>query len=184
MSRPSHDPRAVRAARGFTLVEVLIALVLLMLALAIAAQLLEESAERLATVQGEATEPPADLLLARLRGDVRAAASLAVLPDGALRLDGHPAGTVVYRRLGSELRREVYDAGGELAAETPAWRNVVGFESVALSDKLAAVALSYRRRRLGRSPLPGLPADRGPVWEEKTESLVATARGAGLGAGW
>ncbi len=184
MSRPADVSEPARGARGFTLVEVLIALVLLILALALAAQLLEESAQRLAAVQGEATEPPADLLLARLRGDVRAAASLAVLPDGALRLDGHPAGTVVYRRLGSELRREVYGADGELAAATPAWRNVVGFASAALSDRLAAVAVRYRRRKLGRSPLPGLPVDRGPAWEERSESLVAAARGAGLGPGW
>jgi hypothetical protein len=162
----------------------LIALALLLFALALAAQLLEESAQMFATAQGEATEPPVALLLARLRGDARAAASFALLPDGGLRLDGHPAGTVVYRRVGSELRREVYAPSGELAAEATAWRNVLDFGGAALGDRLAAVTVRYRRKRLGRSPLPGLPADRGAGWEEKTETLLVAARGAGLGNGW
>jgi prepilin-type N-terminal cleavage/methylation domain-containing protein len=182
VSEPEAPARA--GARGFTLVEVLIALVLLVFALALAAQLLAESAQMFATAAGEATEPPAALLLARLRGDVRAAAAFTVLPDGGLRLDGHPAGTVVYRRIGSELRREVYAASGELAADAPAWRDVLAFDSAALGDHLAAVTVRYRRRTLGRSPLPGLPADRGPAWEERTETLLVAARGAGLGNGW
>ncbi len=171
-------------ARGFTLVETLIALVLLLFALALAAQLLAESAERFATAQGEVTEPPVALLLARMRGDVRAAAAFSTLPDGGLRLDGHPAGTIVYRQVGSEVRRQVYAASGELAADAPAWRDVLGFSSAALGDRLAAVTVRYRRRALGRSPLPGLPADRGSRWEERTETLLAAPRGAGLGNGW
>jgi prepilin-type N-terminal cleavage/methylation domain-containing protein len=175
---------AARGVRGFTLLETMIALVLLLFALALAAQLLEESAQRFATAQGEVTEPPVPLLLARVRGDVRAAAAFSVLADGSLRLDGHPAGIVVYRQAGAELRRQVYAASGELAADTPAWRNVVEFASVAVGDRLAAVTLRYRRRALGRSPLPGLPANRGAVWEERTETLLVAPRGAGLGNGW
>jgi prepilin-type N-terminal cleavage/methylation domain-containing protein len=182
--RPPASPRSARGARGFTLVETLIALVLLLFALALAAQLLAESAQRFATAQGEVTEPPVALLVARLRGDVRAAAAFSVLPDGGLRLDGHPAGTVVYRQVGSELRRQVYEASGELAADAPAWRNVVEFSSAAVGDRLAALSVRYRRRALGRSPLPGLPANRGAVWEEKTETLLVAPRGAGLGNGW
>jgi prepilin-type N-terminal cleavage/methylation domain-containing protein len=178
------EPKHPRRTRGFTLVEVLIALVILILALALAAQLLEESAQTFATVQGEATETPAPLLLARMRGDVRAAGSFTVLADGALRLDGHPAGTLVYRQVGSELRREVYDASGALAASGPAWRGVAGFASAALGDRLALLTVRYRRRVLGRHLLPGLPADRGTPWEERTETLLVAARGAGLGSSW
>ena len=115
---------------------------------------------------------------------MRATTTLAVLPDGTLRLDGHPAGTVVYRRLGSELRREVYDASGALAASGPAWRGVAGFASAALGDRLALLTVRYRRRVLGRHLLPGLPADRGTPWEERTETLLVAARGGGLGSSW
>jgi len=178
---PSGLLRPRRGERGFTLVETLVALAILLFALALAAQLLEESAQTFADVQGEATEPPAPLLAARMRGDVRAAASVSVLADGALRLDGHPAGTVVYRQVGSELRREVYCADGELAAGAPAWRRVEGFAGAALGDRLALLTVRYRRRVLGRNPLARLPADRAAPWEEKTEVVLAAARGAGLG---
>ncbi len=181
---PARGVCGVRGARGFTLIETMIALVLLLFALALAAQLLAESAQRFATAQGEVSEPPAVLLLARMRGDVRAAASFSLLPDGGLRLDGHPAGTVVYRQVGSDLRRQVVAASGEIESDAPAWRNVVAFSAVPLGDRLAAITITYRRRALGRSPLQGLPADRGSVWEERTETLQAVPRGGGLGSGW
>ena len=71
---------------GFSLVEVLVALVLFLVGVAFAAQLLVETSQQLADAAAEQVEAPMPLVRARLRADVQAA-------QGALcvvRLDGTP----------------------------------------------------------------------------------------------
>ena len=102
---------------GFTLVELLISLLLLSLALALAAQVMMEGAQMLTDAAAEQADAPMPLVAARLRGDIRAATGFEVLEglEGpALFLDGHPAGLVVYQKIGDELRRTVLDETGKI----------------------------------------------------------------------
>jgi prepilin-type N-terminal cleavage/methylation domain-containing protein len=176
------------SSSGFALLELLIALVLVSLALALTAQLLMESSQMLATAAAEQTDAPMPLVLARLRGDVRASSgfSLGTAEDGSMQLflSGHPAGTVLYDRAGRDLRRTVFDAHGNLLGTAPALRGVTAWSCGQVSPKLLLVTISYRRSRLRVGVLPQLPGLRGPVSEEQTESFLVAPRGAGLGVSW
>jgi prepilin-type N-terminal cleavage/methylation domain-containing protein len=178
-----------RAARGFTLIEVLVSLVLLMLAFALAAQLLMETSQMLADAAGEQIESSVPLAVARLRGDVLGSASFTVLndPDGGpprLLLEGHPAGAVLYEQDGSEIHRLLLDDAGKADEESVLLRGVLGWQCVAVAPRLLLVDIRYQRRGQRPSPLPGLPAFRAPGTEEKTERLLVVPRGAGLGESW
>ena len=181
MRRP--DPGRRSGAAGFTLVELLVSLFLLLLALALAAQLLVESSQMLADAAAEQVESPLPLAVARLRADIVGAASFTLLDDRLL-LEGHPAGTVLYEMTGDELRRIVVDAAGEPLGESVLLRGVAGWRCSEAGPRLLAVAIRYRRRAVRPSPLPVLPAHRGASSEERTETLLLAPRGAGLGGSW
>ena len=172
---------------GFTLVELLISLVVTALALALAAQVMMEGAQMLTDAAAEQADAPLPLVATRLRDDVRAAARFEVLPglEGpALFLEGHPAGVVVYQKVGDELRRTVVDATGKIRGETPALRGVTAWSCAPLAPGLVAVTFTHRRSAIRRGPLPMLPGNRGPRSEERSESFLVAPRGAGLGSAW
>lgn len=164
---------------GFTLVELLISLAVISLALALTAQVMMEGAQMLTDAAAEQADAPVPLVVARLKGDVRAAAGFEVLPglEGpALFLHGHPAGPaglVVYQKVGDELRRTVVGAG-----EAPALRGVTSWSCAPLGG-VVAVTFSHRRSAIRRGPLPNLPANRGPRSEERTETFLVGPRGGG-----
>jgi prepilin-type N-terminal cleavage/methylation domain-containing protein len=174
--------------QGFALLELLIALVLVSLALALTAQLLMESSQMLTAAAAEQTDAPMPLVLARLRGDVRASGGFEVLAaeDGSARLFllGHPAGTVLYERIGRDLRRTVLAEDGTVRGLSTALRGVTGWSCGAVGPRLILVTVSERRSRLRPGVLPQLPSQRGPVSEERTESFLVAPRGAGLGISW
>ncbi len=172
---------------GFTLIELRVSLVLLLLGLALAAQILMESAQLFAESAGEQIDAPIPLAIARLRGDVLASSSFQVATgeDGLqLVLAGHPAGTVLYEKAGEELRRSVLDAAGEPGKATIVLRGVSEWICFPASPRLVVLGVSYRRHAVPRSPLPRLPAFRGPRHEERQEWLTLAPRGGGLGDGW
>ena len=173
---------------GFTLVELLISLLLMSLALALAAQVMMEGAQMLTDAAAEQADAPMPLVAARLRGDVRAAAGFEVLEglEGpALFLEGHPAGLVVYQKVGDELRRTVLDdETGKVRGEAPALRGVTAWSCAPIAPGLVAVTLSHRRSAIRRGPLPMLPGQRGPRSEERSEIFLVAPRGAGLGTAW
>lgn len=172
---------------GFTLVELLISMLVTALALALAAQVMMEGAQMLTDAAAEQADAPMPLAAARLRDDVRAAARFKVLPglEGpALFLEGHPAGLVVYRKAGGELRRTVVDAAGKVRGETPALRGVTAWSCAPLAPGLVAVTVTYSRSALRRGPLPSLPGRRGPRSEERSETFLVAPRGSGLGSAW
>lgn len=161
---------------GFTLVELLISLVVISLALALTAQVMMEGAQMLTDAAAEQADAPVPLATARLKGDVRASSGFEVLPglEGpALVLYGHPAGTVVYQKVGDELRRTVVDVG-----ETPALRGVTSWSCAPLGG-VVAVTFSHGRSAIRRGPLPNLPANRGPRSEQRTETFLVAPRGGG-----
>jgi prepilin-type N-terminal cleavage/methylation domain-containing protein len=172
---------------GFTLVELLISLVVMSLALALAAQVMLEGAQMLTDAAAEQADAPMPLVAARLRGDVRAAAGFEVLEglEGpALFLEGHPAGLVVFQKVGDELRRTVLDETGKVRGEAPALRGVTSWSCAPIAPGLVAVSLSHRRSAIRRGLLPALPGHRGPRSEERSESFLVAPRGAGLGSAW
>jgi hypothetical protein len=174
--------------RGFTLLEVLISLVLLMLALALAAQILLETSQVLTEAAAEQLDAPIPLAVARLRGDVLGSAAFTVVEgprgEAGLLLEGHPAGTILYERAGDELRRTLLDPGGAPLGEGVLMRGVTGWSCIEVGPRLVAIEIRYRRRTVRPSPLSTLPAFRGPRTKERTESLLLALRGAGLGDSW
>lgn len=195
MSAPLPAPRR-SAEAGFTLPELLITLALMMLVLTLAAGLLLESSRLLVETAGEQKDAPVPLLLARIRGDVLGASSFVttMAEDGEsprLLLVGHPQGTIQYERVDGDLRRGVV-VGGRLEHEAVVWQGLVSWSCsrvpvVDLEEQRPDVLrldFVYQRRSTPRTPLPILPAFRGPVEETRTETLFLVPRGNGLGTSW
>jgi len=178
----------LKAQAGFTLVELLVSLVITMLALALAAQVLMESSQMLVDAAAEQADAPMPLVVARLRGDVRAAASFQIIAglngEPALLLEGHPAGAVVYERVGEQLRRTVLDGSGDVLGSATALRGVTGWSCLPAGPGLLAVTLAHRRSALRRGPLPALPGQRGAKQTERSELFLVAPRVSGLGESW
>ena len=172
-----------RDQSGFALLELLIALVLVSLALGLTAQLLMESSQMLTAAAAEQTDAPMPLVLARIRGDVRASGGFDVV-EGRLYLLGHPAGTVVYDRAGRDLRRTVLDEHGTVLGSSPALRGVTQWSCGAVDTRLLLITVGHRRSLVRSGVLPQMPSRRGPVSEETVESILVAPRGSGLGLSW
>lgn len=177
-----------RRERGFTLLEMLIALTLVIFALGLASQLLMETAVLFQGSAREARSTPVPQAIARMRADVIASAYCVVttLPDGTmdrLVLSGHPAGNVAYQRVGTNLYRiqnSVDAADGEIL-----WSGVDSWSARLVPDggRLLHVEVHYRQ---GKGPqfLARTPGRQGPLEIPRVQSLYALPRGAGLGTGW
>jgi prepilin-type N-terminal cleavage/methylation domain-containing protein len=178
-----------RRAAGFTLVELMISLAVLSLGLALAAQLLAESARMLAQASAEPRGLPAPVALARVRAEVRAATGFAVVPRGSgedpgLLLSGLPAGDVLYAQEGSALVRQVVEPGGVPEEPAPLMSGVLAWRPYVLGPHLLRIDLSYRAPARRRSPLALMPSAAGPATEVQEETLMLAPRGAGLGKRW
>jgi prepilin-type N-terminal cleavage/methylation domain-containing protein len=179
------------AQGGFTLIEILIALVLMMLGLLLAAQLLMETSKLFAETSGEATDTPVPLVLARIRGDIQgsAAASPVLQVDGslaAITMLGGPDGEIVYAKQGTDLFRSVIPSNGD-PPKPPSllWRGVTAWSCQIVSGtSVVDLQVTYRRRSVPHTPLAVLPAYRGALTEELTQRMYLLPRGGGLGASW
>lgn len=173
---------------GFTLVEMSIALVLLMLGLLLSAQILMETSQLFAETSGEAQDTPVPLVIARIRADVQgsAAASPVALEDGTgLVLVGGPEDKVIYLKQGTDLLRQVVPTAGAVPAPTILWHNVVAWScQVVPGTGLVDLQVTYRRRAVPHTPLAVMPAYRGPLTEVLTQRLYLLPRGGGLGDTW
>jgi len=49
---------------------------------------------------------------------------------------------------------------------------------------LVELRVTYSRRAVPRSPLPGMPVDRGALRKQLTQELFLVPRGGGLGDSW
>jgi hypothetical protein len=175
---------ASRREAGFTLVELLIASLLLILVLALAGQLFMESALQLVDAGAEQGDPTVPLLLDRLRGDVLASSGAASCAEDRLLLTGHPAGMVLYQRVGEELHRAVLDAAGTSLGEGIPWRGVTAWSCAPAGFRLLRLDLQYRLRAVRRTLNAPLPSTRGAANETRSETLFLTPRGGGLGESW
>jgi prepilin-type N-terminal cleavage/methylation domain-containing protein len=181
---PSPSPLRRRQA-GFTVIEMTIALVLLLVGLMIAADLLMESSRMFVETSGEALDTPAALTDARIRNDVQGATS--VTPqisrtDGSL-VAVHVQGggeDVVYQKIGDSIYRTVVPLFGPPQASVILWRGVTSWSCEGGSkDDPAILSVTYTRRSTPHTPLPVMPAYRGPLQEEATEVLYLLPRGDG-----
>ncbi|HSS48920.1 MAG TPA: prepilin-type N-terminal cleavage/methylation domain-containing protein [Thermoanaerobaculia bacterium] len=179
------------AQGGFTLIEISIALVLMMLGLLLAAQLLMETSKLFAETSGEAIDTPVPLVLARIRGDVQgsAAAAPVLQVDGslaAITMLGGPDGEVVYAKQGTDLFRSVVPSNGD-PPKPPSllWRGVTAWScQLVPGTNVVDLQVTYRRRSVPHTPLAVLPAYRGALTEELTQRMFLLPRGGGLGASW
>jgi hypothetical protein len=177
---------------GFTLIEISIALLLLMLGLLLAAQLLMETSKLFAETSGEASDTPVPLVLARIRGDVQgsAAAAPVLQVDGslaAITMVGGPEGEVVYAKQGTDLFRSIVPANGDPPGPPVLlWRGVTAWscQIVPGTTSLVDLQVTYRRRTVPHTPLAVLPAYRGPLTEDLTQRMYLLPRGGGLGDTW
>ena len=184
--------RAPSAAgqKGFTLVELLFSLVPLLLAVALASQLLLEASKLFVEAQGEAGDTPVPLAIARIRNDVQGAYRVDPVTDQNGRLTQIDIrkfdGQIFYRLEGDSLYRTFHRKGEELPQE-PAllWRDVASWRCQRVDDtSLIDLEVTYTRRSTPRTPLPTLPAFRGRLREVQTQRMFLCPRGGGLGWTW
>ena len=181
---PSH-----RGQAGFTLLELSVSLALLLLGLAIAAQLLMETSQLFAETTGESLDTPVPLVIARMRADVQGAAAVfPILDDDGSLLQiaiAGVAGRITYGRAAGDLYRSVESDAGSPGKPALLWRGVTGWSCRRIGPKgLIDLTVTYRRRTVPRTPLPALPAIRGPRNENLTQRIFLLPRGAGLGETW
>jgi prepilin-type N-terminal cleavage/methylation domain-containing protein len=182
-------PRAGSRQSGFTLIEMLVTLVLVGLGLALAAQLLMETSQMMVDAAAEQTETSLPLARARLRTDLQSCQTAQVVPGPSGRIAelwllGRAAGPMRYRKVGRDLVREVASADGDWDQPTPVLRNVQSWDALPMPGGLVMLEIHLLRRTIRRSPLPTVPGTRGPLEEERVETLVVAPRGGGLGLGW
>lgn len=177
-SRPPASSQA-----GFTLVEMLISLVLLLFALGLASQILIESQQALVDTAAEALDSPVPLAVARLRSDVLTSSSFAIAVDEVLghrlALVGHPEGTVLYEREGTDLVRRVYDGLGIESGRGLVLRGVTDFQAFDVVEgfDLLRIDIGYSVHQGRKSPLPTVPGFRGPRTKDQKEVLFLLPRG-------
>ncbi|HEY4572961.1 MAG TPA: prepilin-type N-terminal cleavage/methylation domain-containing protein [Thermoanaerobaculia bacterium] len=176
-----------RRQAGFTIVEMMIALVLLLVGLMIAADLLMESSRLFVETAGEALDNPAPLAAARMRADIQGSTSvtplLSPLDNRTLIGVDVQGGSqeIVYQKIGDVIYRSIVLFPGSPPQDpAPLWRGVTSWSCEAGSkDEPVILAITYSRRTTPHTPLPVLPADRGPLQEEVQEILYVLPRGDG-----
>ncbi len=176
--------------KGFTLVELLFSLILLLLAVAISSQLLLEASRMFVEAQGEAGDTPIPLAIARIRNDIQGAYRVEPVTDRDGRLTQIDIrnfdGQIFYRLEGDALYRIFHRKGEDLPQE-PAllWRDVVSWRCQRVTEtSLIDLEVTYTRRSTPKTPLPVLPAYRGQLREMQTQRMFLCPRGGGLGWTW
>lgn len=187
--RAASAPRPRRTREGgFTLLETLIALTLVLFALGLASQLLMETAVLFQGSAREARSTPVPQAIARMRADVMASAFALVTtyPDGSmdrLILSGHPAGSVVYQLAGTNLYR--IQNGVDAADGDVLWQGVDSWRASTIppGGRLLHVEIHYRQVK-GPQFLARTPGRQGKLEIPRVQSLYALPRGTGMGTGW
>lgn len=153
-------PRSgLRSAAGFSLLELLVSMALVLAALALGAQLLLEAQRTFALSGRAAREPLAGYAQAQLTADARNASGVAAGPGGELLLTGNPIGTLRWERRGDELLRTLLDPTGKVVSRRPVLRRVTGWSWAWSGDLLTATFVYRRGATLRYVVTPGLPPE-------------------------
>lgn len=174
---------------GFSLLEMMIVLVLLMVGLMIAADLLMETSQLFAETSGEALDTPVPLVIARIRGDIQGGVGVGTVlrEDGTLdKVQIQGLGEqIVYEKNGDTLFRTVLSDAAPPQGSQILWRGVSDWRcQIMPGTALVELSVTYSRRATPRSPLPGMPVDRGAISQQLTQKMFLLPRGGGLGDSW
>jgi hypothetical protein len=173
--RASPAPRGQRAGEaGFTLIELAVATVVMLLALLLACDLLDESGRLLAHSARRARDAQPLLATELLRNDLRAA--LPVVPPGlwssdALELDRPTFGAATWQLAGDVLERIAAEGG------QPLLRGVAGWRWRALPGGAVEVEIRLRASGTWLSQARQGPPRADPGGEERILLLVAPRGG-------
>lgn len=181
-------------ARGFSLIEAVIALAVLAIGLALAGALMIQAQRMLAQAGVEARTPAADLAIERLKVELQGASGLSTGPSSIAgwtrdRLElVYPDGRRVrYEKRSDRLMRRGVSADGDpWGPPVPVVTDVLSWRWVRLGPRLVTVEIVYRRRPASSGVIdPGGPiADREASLRPTTRTLTTALRGGGLGWGW
>lgn len=176
-----------RGAAGQVLVEVLVALVLIFLTLALSIRLLAGSQVLLMEAAREARDPVLPVVIRQLRHDIQGASDVVpVLSGGSsqpLALTGNPQGRITYRRTPElHLQREVQTAAGTIRRDL--LHGVVGWKWIEIQAGLVQIELTVRRQPGRGNPLAATPESLHPAPLEEVQYLRFALRGGGRVHGW
>lgn len=150
---PAAGRRGGRPQGGFSLIELMVATLVTLVAMAIAAGLLVEARKLFAAAGREQRDPEVELAVAWLRADVGAASNHFGLPpwnnvsSGPLVLDLHQAGLVRYEldMKRGRLMRTAIGPDGTVRSRRAVLSRAVAWEWTELGSGLLAFELDYQR---------------------------------------
>ena len=93
---------------------------------------------------------------------------------------------IVYDKSGDALYRTVLSDAGPPQGSQVLWRGVSDWGCrIMPGTALVELWVTYSRRAVPRSPLPGMPVDRGAIPQQLThKTMYFLPRGGGLGDSW
>ncbi len=178
-----------RRSAGFSVLELLVSFAILAIAMTIAGRLLLESQARMAHSARQALEPVAVLALKQIRADVRAAGRVPAGDFewnwGPLVLLGHPAGTMRYEKVGTDLVRTVVggtSGGGRriVMREVSIWR-----WRLSRGAPLPLVEMELGHQEIPRLGLLAAAGQReAPIPVIRSHRVAVSPRQAGGRSGW
>lgn len=174
-----------RAEAGFTLIELTVAMVLMIVALLLATDVLMESHTIFAEVARDLREPPLTQIVGRLRADVQAARSASGVPGlgGRLDLTITGVGVVRYGLVEGQLLRTVFRPG-IATSSAPILYDVTSWLWTQPSPQLLQIQIARRRHATPRGSFGLERLRQGMRSIPEVVTIDIQMRGGGKGNQW